>query len=193
MNITIDKLKEIYKSKGYVFFENGEMNLNIIHIRTKEIFDNSYSDISLLVYKLNNQWVIKQYPSSTMAGWHYESGNDMNPKGVGVVVEGQYRASWRFINSYTQSHKSPHLNQIKPIKVYRDRDKDHRLDRINIETAVDSYNTHRGGLNRVDNWSAGCTVIKANVEKEFFGTIAKASRIYGDVFTQTWLNIKDFE
>ena len=49
MEFTIDKIKEIFKLKNYSFFENGEMNLNIIHIRTKEIFDNSYSDISLLV------------------------------------------------------------------------------------------------------------------------------------------------
>lgn len=193
MKFTVEKIKEIFKEKGYSFFENGEMNLNIIHIRTKEIFDNSYSDISLLVYKLNNKWVIKEYPSSTMAGWYYESGKNMNPKGVGVVVEGQYKSSWRFINSYTQSHKSPHLNQSKPIKVYRDKDKDHKLDRVNIEIALDSFNTHKGGRKRVDNWSAGCTVIRGDVQLDFFQTIAKSAIKYGDTFTQTWLNIKDFE
>jgi len=193
MEITIGKLKSIFKEKGYVFFENGEMNLNIIHIRMKEVFDNTYSDISLLVYLINNKWVIKQFPSSTMAGWHYESGKDMNPKGVGVVVEGQYRASWQFVNSNVLAHKSPHLSQRKPIAVYRDRDKDHKLDRVNIEWSLGGFNTHKGGRKKVDNWSAGCTVIRGDVQKEFFIDIAKAAVKYGNTFSQTWLNIKDFE
>ena len=50
-DITVDKLREAFACLGYAFFENGNHNLNIIGIRTKDMESNSFNDFIAIAYK----------------------------------------------------------------------------------------------------------------------------------------------
>ena len=196
--INIDIIKRVFNKKKYVFFENGDYNLNIIGIRTNDKFTNTYSDYFLLVYKFNGNWNIDVYTGSTKAG-NYWVKDKMLPKGVFVLKPGQYLSTWEFVDSYTQSHGCPHLNQIKGkcLVGWRDSDKDGQIDKLNEQLLCDSINIHCASSNKnvVGNWSAGCQVIPryGGQYGRFINTIKVSAKYYGDKFSYTLLEENDFE
>ena len=65
----IDKIKVAMKVKGYKFFENGDYNLNIIGIRTiGNKVTNVFDDLLTVSYKVNGEWVFKQWAATTDPG-----------------------------------------------------------------------------------------------------------------------------
>ena len=61
IELAVNRLKEIFKKKGYKFFEKGNYNLNIVGVRMAETIPNSFDDYLMCIYKENNQWVWKEY------------------------------------------------------------------------------------------------------------------------------------
>jgi hypothetical protein len=91
------------------------------------------------------------------------------------------------------------LTQFKPVKVYRDNNRDAILDydKATIDEGMFGINIHRSNPNREslinEKWSAGCQVF-ANPEDfaTFLLIIDESARRYGDKFTYTLITEDDF-
>ena len=196
---TRQQIKDAVISKGYKWFESGNYNLNIVGVRnseTKGRVTNAFDDCVTVSYMLEGEWKFHCYQATTDPGSHWEE-NLLNKKGVAILKPGQYRGSHKL-----RLHQGKYLalGQQKPVKVYRDKNKDGKYDLLeeNVDEGIFGINIHRatgraGGKSiRVDKWSAGCQVIAANDDWHEFLDICQAAReIWGNSFTYTLLESKD--
>ena len=89
--------------------------------------------------------------------------------------------------------------QYKPVKVWRDNDKDDQLDYdVEIQEGMFGINIHRSNPYTssyyVGKWSAGCQVFSIKKEyDEFMGLINKSAKLYGDKFTYTLITEDDLD
>jgi hypothetical protein len=195
---TKEQIEKAVKSKGYVWFEdanNKGYDVNIVGIRTSETgkkVTNVFDDLLTIAYKVNGAWVFKQWLATVDPGtkgvvqFH-------NPNGVARLVPGQYRGS-----HHLGLHQGKYLalKQQKPVKVYRDANKDAIYDESRIQEGIFGINIHKAGANseRVENWSEGCQVFKRSADfEEFLAICKKASEIHGNSFTYTLLESKDIK
>jgi hypothetical protein len=195
---TKDQIEKAIKSKGYVWFEdanNKGYDVNIVGIRTSETgkkVTNVFDDLLTIAYKVNGAWVFKQWLATADPGtkgvvqFH-------NPNGVARLVPGQYRGS-----HHLGLHQGKYLalKQQKPVKVYRDANKDAIYDESRIQEGIFGINIHKAGANseRVESWSEGCQVFKRSADfEEFLSICKKASEIHGNSFTYTLIESKDIK
>jgi len=196
MEFTRSQVEKAVKSKGYKWFENGDYNLNIVGIRnssTNNEITNKFDDLLTVSYKIDGIWYFHQWEATTDPGLHWAE-NLLNKDGVAILVPGQYRGSYAIgrHRNYTA------LRQQKPLKVYRDKDKDKEYDLIeeNIQEGIYYINIHRanawGTSTQIDKWSAGCQVIANNNNFDRLMDLAnKAKDKWGNSFTYTLIESKD--
>ncbi len=198
---TREQIEAAMASKGYKYFTgNGkDYDVNIIGVRnsdTKGRVTNAFDDCVTLSYKLDGEWKFHCFQATTDPGSHWEE-NLLNKKGVAILKPGQYRGSHKL-----RLHQGKYLalGQQKPVKVYRDNNRDGKYDLLeeNIDEGIFGINIHRatgraGGKSiRVDKWPAGCQVIAANDDWHEFLDVCQAAReIWGNSFTYTLLESKD--
>lgn len=195
---TVDMLRKVCKEKGYAFFENGDYNLNIIGIRANPGTVNKFDDLITVSYKVDGKWQLKLYKGTTDPGLYWLN-NLMNVNGTAILKEGQYRQS-HHIGMHKDKYKA--LTQLNKLTVYRDRNLDdkHNMNENNLDTGIFGINIHRATNNKgmtsvqVDKWSAGCQVIASYDDfEEFMNLVEKSAAKYGNKFTYTLLNEKDFK
>ena len=194
--LTIDNVRAVMEKKGYRFFESGIYNLNIVGIRRSTVEINKFDDYLLLIYKTSpSNWVIKTYPITTDPGMYWLL-NPTNPKGTAILIPGQYRSTWKIAK---HQGKYEALCQRKPVKVWRDDNRDRVLDFYSSpeDEGYFGINIHRSNpyteSSQVDKWSAGCQVFKKAANfKEFMNYCNKSASMYGDGFTYTLLEELDF-
>jgi hypothetical protein len=196
MEFNRSQVEKAVKSKGYKWFENGDYNLNIVGIRnssTNNEITNKFDDLLTVSYKIDGVWYFHQWEATTDPGLHWAE-NLLNKDGVAILVPGQYRGSHAIGNhrNYTA------LRQQKPLKVYRDKDKDKEYDLIeeNIQEGIYYINIHRssatGTSTQIDKWSAGCQVIANNQNFDKLMELANKSKDnWGNSFTYTLIESKD--
>jgi hypothetical protein len=195
---TIEELSNEMSRLGHKVFTEGDYNINTVAVRSNENSNGSsvkniFLDTLYIFYKINNQWIIKDYDVTTIPGRIYFN-KPYNPSyGTAILVPGQYRGCYQL--GYHYSH--PALVQVGMVSCYRDTDKDNVIDMepasvqsgyygINIHYSIDNVQT-------IDNFSAGCTVLKYGPNgtkyKQFLwhysNSIAKG---YKNLFTYTLLN-----
>jgi hypothetical protein len=135
----------------------------IVYIRTDYGLTNTYDDFAVLFFDGN---IVDVAPCSTTAGRHYV----MNPLTVGgitgtaVAIENQIvKGCHKFVTSSnwkTLWLKMPYFQQIKPMKIYRDGNKDNVINKGIITEGLYGINLHRGGLGSlIERWSAGCQIV----------------------------------
>ena len=194
--LTIDNVRAVMEKKGYRFFESGIYNLNIIGVRRSTVEINKFDDYLLLIYKTSpSNWVFKTYPITTDPGMYWLL-NPTNPKGTAILIPGQYRSTWKIAK---HQGKYEALCQRKPVKVWRDDNRDRVLDFYSSpeDEGYFGINIHRSNpyteSSQVDKWSAGCQVFKKAANfKEFMNYCNKSASMYGDGFTYTLLEELDF-
>lgn len=134
----------------------------ITWVRLDDKLTNTFDDFGVL-------WVdgeIKEvFPCSTTAGKYYIQ----NPITYGGVTGTAIAESQTVYDSHqfktSANWKSlwlgmPYFQQIKPISIYRDGNKDSKIDKNIIQKGLFGINFHQAGLgNFIDNWSAGCQVV----------------------------------
>jgi hypothetical protein len=135
---------------------------DLVWIRTDQSFDNKFADY---VVRFNNRVADMVMPCSTTPGDFYI----FNPLTVGgitgaaVAAEQQVIGSHKFVTSGTWSSLwlgAPYFYQAGAIEIYRDGNKDRKLDKTTKTKGWYGINFHRGGIGSfVDNWSAGCMVV----------------------------------
>lgn len=190
--------EKIFKEKGYSYFTRGAYNLNIIGIRSdnKNKVTNLFDDLLVVIYKTpSGKWQRVSYSITTEPGYYYMVTKLLNPKGTSILVPGQYRGCWE-LGKHQGKYKA--LVQKKPVKVYRDGNKDeiYNLDCNRIDTGVFGINIHRSNQFStayfVNAFSAGCQVF-ANPDSftKFIKLCDKQRELYGNSFTYTLLNESD--
>ncbi len=196
MSYTKEQIETAVKSKGYVWFEdtaNKGYDVNIVGIRnsnTGQKVTNAFDDYLTISYKENGQWKCHVWPATTDPGkkgvMEYH-----NKDGVARLVEGQYRGS-HIIRLHQGKYEA--LGQDRPVKVYRDSNRDMTYDENKITEGVYGINIHKAGADStyVENWSEGCQVFKKAADFEEFMKICRKSKdIHGNRFTYTLIETKD--
>jgi hypothetical protein len=143
-------------------------------------------------YKVNGQWVFKQWACTTDPGTKGVK-EFHNTAGVARLVEGQYRGS-HTLGLHQGKYEA--LKQAKPVKVYRDANKDMTYDETKIQEGIFGINIHKAGVDStyVENWSEGCQVFKKAADFEAFMVIAReAAKIHGPSFTYTLIESSDIK
>jgi hypothetical protein len=135
---------------------------DFVWIRTDQSFDNKFSDY---VVRFSNSIADMIMSCSTTPGDFYI----FNPLTVGgitgaaVACEQQILASHTFKTSGNWKSLwlgAPYFMQTGSIEIYRDGNKDRKLDKDVKTRGWYGINFHRAGAGSfVDNWSAGCMVV----------------------------------
>ena len=189
----IEKIKQAMKVKDYKFFESGDYNLNIIGIRNSDTGNkvtNVFDDLLTVSYKIGDVWHFKKWAATTDPGTKGVK-EFHNAQGVARLVPGQYRGS-HAIGLHQGKYEA--LKQAKPVKVYRDANKDMTYDTKLITEGIYGINIHKAGADStyVENWSEGCQVFKKSADfDEFMALVKKAATLHGNSFTYTLLESKD--
>lgn len=193
---TREQIERAVKRKGYTWFEdnvNKGFDVNIVGVRTSETgkkVTNVFDDALTLSYKDRGVWVFKQWLITADPGTRGVR-QFKNPAGVARLVPGQYRGSHTL---GLHQGKYLALKQQKPVKVYRDPNRDDVYDENRIQEGIFGINIHKAGANStwVENWSEGCQVFKRSADfEEFLAICKKASEIHGDSFTYTLIESRD--
>lgn len=201
MSITLDTVKKAVISKGYKWFEdtsNKGYDVNIIGIRNSETggkVTNHFDDTLTISYKdESGEWKFHSWPATTDPGQYWIE-NPISKDGTAILVPGQYRGS-HMIRKHQGKYEA--LGQKKPVKVYRDNDKDleYDTDEDTIKEGIYGINIHRSNpydeSYYVNKWSAGCQVFKKVADfHEFMDICRKARNIWGNSFSYTLIESKE--
>lgn len=188
--------KTLLEKKGYAYFTRGNYNLNIIGVRsnTNKRVTNKFDDVLIVIYKDNNDVVVRKcFEITTKPGLYYMN-NPANNKGTGILVPNQYRGCWE-IGFHQGKYKA--LCQRKPVTVYRDNNRDsiYDLDPNHTDTGIFGVNIHKAGTNstQVDKWSAACQVFANSSDFATFMKLCdnQISNGNGKTFTYTLINEED--
>ena len=192
--ITKNTMKKVMEDKGYVFFEEGEFNLNIIGIRNASRRADLFDDNLIVLYKEGLDWVVNSYQITTEPGHRILRRPINAEKGTAILVPGQYRGAYRIGNhkSYTAL-----VQRGGKVKVWRDDNKDSKPDyKGEQEEGWFGINIHKhsGPINRKDTGgvSAGCQVFRSSQDfYEFMDLCDIAADNWSNSFTYTLLNSED--
>jgi hypothetical protein len=197
MKFNREAIEKAVKSKGYLWFENGDFNLNIVGVRNSQpgaLVTNIFDDLITVSFKENGIWKYHEFAITTDPG--RKAVKDFsNPKGVARLIPNQYRGMHKI-----RLHKGKYeaLGQEKPCSVWRDKNKNMTFDEVIIDTGLFGINIHRSNPKTqseyVENWSEGCQVFKKVLDFNIFMEICrKAEKIWGNSFTYTLLNSNDIK
>lgn len=188
---------KILTNKGYVYFSTGKYNLNIIGIRRKGAKVTNTFDDYIVVEFIDNYNIKTRnvYKATTDPGLKSLE-QPVNVKGCAILVPGQYRSCFKL-----GIHKGQYeaVVQYKPVKVYRDNNKDKVYDfnSKTIEDGMFGINIHKAGKSStiVDNWSAGCQVFARKEDFEDFMKLAhyQISQGFGKLYTYTLITEEDLK
>ena len=201
MCYTREQIEAAVTAKGYKWFTSDNYDVNIVGVRNADTngeVTNKFDDCVTISYRdEEGKWNFHCFDATTDPGSHWTEKQLLNKNGVAILKEGQYRGS-HMIGLHQGKYEA--LRQKKPLKVYRDNDKDGVYDFIeeNVHEGIYGINIHRatsreGGKSvQVDKWSAGCQVIAANADfKLFMEVVNKAAKVWGNSFTYTLINSND--
>lgn len=197
MKYSIQQIEKTILSLGYKWFSQGDYNLNIVGVRnstTNHQITNLFDDILTLSLKKGDVWYYFEYPITTEPGLYYTQ-NLLDKDGVAILVPGQHKGCWQ-VGLHHGKYEA--LVQRKPVKVYRDKDKDKvfDLDLQTVEEGIFGINIHKSGIDskQIDKWSAGCQVFKIQSDFDHFINMCKyAQKLWGNSFTYTLIESKDLK
>ena len=195
---TKEQIKNAVETKGYVWFNdegNKGFDVNIVGIRNSSVGNavtNVFDDYMTLSYKENGEWKFHQWAITTDPGTKAVK-EYHNPNGVARVVPNQYRGMWA-VGKHQGKYEA--MTQVKPVKVYRDKNKDMTFNETVIQEGLFGINGHRSNPTSestyVENWSEGCQVFKRVKDfSEFMSVINKSKNIHGNSFTYTLITSAD--
>jgi len=146
------------EAAGYSVFSAGDYDLNLIGVRTSQRISNLFDDEFHICYLEQGQWQHHKFACTTDPGTYWIE-NPSRVAGTAILKAGQWRGCWTL-----GKHKGYEaLQQIKPVTVWRDANRDIKIDHDSSQTGVFGINIHRANSStismRVNKWSAGCQVI----------------------------------
>jgi hypothetical protein len=200
-HLNYQQIKKLVTDKGYVFFDEKDYNLNIVFIRTSDVFTDLFTDTGYVVYKENDVEKVLIQPCSTKAGLYYVN-NPITYQGVtgtAVVMDGQYRNVYQLVDSYSEWLSYPYFRQVKEMNYWRDMSKDTTLDEVQPQYNKNwGTHYHRGSNigvtgHHIYNFSAGCLIQEEPYFKNVIELARKGVKAWGNSFSITILDAKDFK
>lgn len=193
------------RDQGYVVFEHGSFNLNLVGIRSPARVAGKFDDWITCWYKdSNGAWQNHWWPATTDPGTFWLQ-HPMKRAGCAIVAEGQHPRLWKI--GLHKNYRA--LEQVGNITVYRDGDLDNVIDigvgddysdlgllkqsgdfSINCH-ASDSDPWDKHDRSRIDGdvgkWSAGCQVLAVSSHFRQLVTLCEQSTAlgFGTTFTYT--------
>lgn len=199
---TREQIEAAVKAKAYAWFSddaNKGYDVNIVGIRNNspEVGDrvtNVFDDWMTVSYKVDGVWKFNIWPITTDPGTKAVK-EYHNPNGVARVVPGQYKGMWA-VGLHQGKYEA--MRQVKPVKVYRDKNRDMTFNETVIEEGIFGINGHRSNPTTesayVENWSEGCQVFKRVKDfNNWMVIMNKAKGIHGNSFTYTLLESTDIQ
>ena len=195
-----DQYRQALTKKGYAFFENGDLNLNIIGVRNDSGDASKFDDSINVIYKVDGEWIADVYPVTTEPGtsilrWPLKA---VAHKGTAILVPGQYRSTYKIDwHGNSQKGHTALCQRGGKVKVWRDNNRDDTPDYHGPEDEGwygINIHKHRGSDARINTGgvSAGCQVFQSSIDfAEFMETCEDASDKYGNKFTYTLLEERD--
>ena len=191
---------KIFQNKGYKFFDSGDYNLNIIGIRNDSGDASKFDDFINVVYKVKNNWICDIYPATTEPGTSILKRpiKSVRHKGTAILVPDQYRSVYRIGTHGGKRSYTALVQRGGQVRVVRDNNRDAVPDYHNPEEkGWFGINIHkhwgsdaRGNTGGV---SAGCQVFQSSRDfYEFMDTCEESAEVWGNSFTYTLLEEKDF-
>lgn len=177
---TYEDIKNRFDLLGFKWF-----NFHIVGIRSKQHQPDKFEDTIHLIWGKN----VVSYSCTTIPGVHWLQ-KPINSKGTAILA-----ADRQYIDAYKLGlHKGkPALEQVKPLLVYRDNNKNNLAECIGepIPAGIDcGINIHGTGPTIVSvligAWSAGCQVLNNPIEYKDF--LSRCQRSMCSFFTYTLLN-----
>lgn len=196
IKITYNQLSEVFEKKGYAFFDSGSYNLNLFGIRSEEPLVNEFNDYIGIAYKddIGNTQV-QLFRASTKPGYYWLKQEEGSINGTAILIPGQYRSCWEL--GFHRSYEALVQRSGFSFKTWRDNDSDGVLDmngpEFNDVTGLNLHTTSfTNEVERVGKYSAGCQVIKDDLDfKILLSLLKKSSSIYGTRFSYTLLEEED--
>ena len=145
---------------GFKVFE-GELNVNLIGVRSVGREANRFDDHLHLCYQTGGEWVEHVFPITTDPGTYWLE-NPMRVEGTAILCPGQYRGAYKL--GLHRGQYEALVQQGGKVAVYRDGNRDNILDPHGQDPSWGYFgiNIHRANSARestqVDKWSAGCQV-----------------------------------
>lgn len=133
-----------------------------VWIRMDQNLTNTFDDF-VAVYKGGK--CVMAAPASTTAGdtYIFNPITHLGITGTAIACEQQVLRSHRFVTSRTWGNLwtgSPYFQQILPIRIWRDGNRDRILNKVAPQFGLFGINFHRGWLGRlINNASAGCQIV----------------------------------
>lgn len=187
--VTRERVVAAMKRLNYVVFERGQHNVNLVGVRSAERRADKFDDAICLFYPDGAGWTFHALPATTDPGAYYLQ-NPMQARGAAIMVPGQYRGLWRIGMHFQQRA----LVQVRPVKIYRDGNRDAILDMnpVDIMTGLYGINLHSHWQMQdpatIGKWSAGCQVVQRKTDfARLMAACGKASKFYGPDFSYTLL------
>ena len=198
---TYDVVKKAVINKGYNWFD-GDLNLNIIWERTSDEITNRFTDFLHIVYSENNINKILSLPATTKPGIKGAIDSPITYEGVtgtAIIIPNQYLSAWEFRDVYNEFSEYPYFRQVKKISYWRDGNKDLVVDHVQ-EQKNKIFGTHwhkmsnirTYGSGYVNNWSMGCMGCPEPLWYAFLPIARESAKRYGNIFTGTIIESKDF-
>ena len=187
-------LLDYVSSLGHAVFENGEYNLNIIGIRSKDHKPNCFDDRICVVFRDEQGWITRTWECTTDPG-RYWLENPMNVGGTAILVPGQYRGVYK-IDKHAGKYDAL-CQRGGTVKTYRDSNKDDIID-LDVQSITEGMygiNIHKAGTDstQVNKWSAGCQVFSHSKDFDEFMSICYAARNkWGNSFSYTLIDEPEF-
>jgi len=158
------------KEHGFVVFNDGDYDLNIIGVRNiTNPQPNVFDDKLIVAYTVDGIWYTEEAKITTDAGRYWLQKPDYKPCAIYYHPQ-QARGAYKI--GLHRGYKA--IRQIRNVKYWRDGNKDQHADYSGkIHTGLIGLNLHRsstreGGSNYVDKWSAGCQVFQNNADFQRF-------------------------
>lgn len=189
-----NRIKEAVLRKEYIFFEEGNYNLNIIWERTKDHITNEFDDYCHILYLLNGEEKYLRIKGTTKPG--ILTGTKSEGHQRHILCPSQYKSSWVYEKSARRNY--PFLSQVKLLKCFKVNE-DNTIDNsIIINDTAMCTQTHlmsqidKSGF-KVNNWSVECMGAEYPEYKQLIDLIELSIPIWGNKFTQTILRSPDIK
>lgn len=184
--ITIDRLRDCWDRLGHMWFE-GQMNVNLFGVRASIHLAGAFDDaIGMAYQEPNGHWRLLSWPATTDPGRYYLE-HPLNAHGAAILCPGQYRGVYR-----AGMHRGKYraLVQSKPMRVYRDNDRDAQLEWSgDVREGLYGINLHHAGAllrETIGKSSAGCQVVQDKRDHDVLMHIYDLStHYYGPSITYT--------
>lgn len=170
-----EEFQRIFDKLGFAFFTKGDFNPNYIGVRSARSRAGHFDDAFFCIYKVNGFWRVHMWPITTDPGdVLLKASASSNPLGVAILASPQQcRGAYKL-----GTHKGRRaLVQCRPVKVWRDGNKDDILDwgaddGIPGEYGINIHNVAGTKLAmRNDRKSLGCQVFPSDDDHKSLLTV----------------------